>query len=527
MKKEHLLIVILCLALLLPCLAACTDKGGTTVPTGTDAPETDQPTGSESGSETDEPLDPSMRYDVPPELRFPDRADGRPNTVHILQRAAQVGVTDELHAEESGKSNVEQKIYARQALISERLNVTFDYQYEPGAATTAQQNAFQARMRNINSSGVTDPWLVSGMIYSMPALAGGTEGILYDLYAMQEGKTNYFGGAEKIWWNRSVTEQAELNGKLYFAVSEANISVYNRMTVMLVNLPLAAELCQDADGNAYDFRQMVYDQEWTLDTFLSMLTQIGDGDAENPATSTWGVTVRNDATTIDGVLLASGIRITQRDDNGVPTADGVFNTEWNKNRVQKIQDLYNKNLSLYKSNSAADVENPFVNGKAVFHINLMLAVAQENIRGMSQEFALLPLPKFDDTQKDYQVASHNEFNAMCVLTCTTDTDIASAVLEMLAYESYQNIRPALFEDTYALRSLQTPANREMFYYILDRSYVDFAQVYGQIFGLPIDYMREAVRYNRGVTDTFDSRESKTVTRLQDYVKKVWGLADEA
>lgn len=523
MKKRSLLLLAICLALLLLCLAAC----GKATPSGTPTTVTDEkrselPT-EDSATETEEPIDPSLRYDVPSDLRFPNDEDGNPQKVHVLQRKDQAGVTNEMEVKKDleNPTKVQSAIYSRQEYIMEKLNVEFDYQYESGAATNADKAGFQQRMRNINSSGVTDPWIVSSMIYFLPPLMAEDTNILYDLYTLNPNRTNYM-DFDKVWWNSSVKEQVELNGKLYFAVSEANISVYNRMTVMLVNLTLADELLKDSNGNAYDFRQMVYDGKWDMTTFLSMLRQVGNGDLENPNSSYWGLTVRNDATTIDGFLLASGVRITQRDSDGKPTADGVFNTEWNKDRNEKIKALYNSNGAVLKGAKAVDVENPFVQGKAVFHANLMLAVAQENIRGMSDSFALLPLPKYSEVQDDYRVSSHNEFNALAILNCTKNTDIASAVLEMMSYESYQNVRPALFEDTYALRSLQTLENRTMFYYILDHSYIDFAQVFGDIFGLPLDYMREAVRYNKSVVDTFDARNEKTVTRLETFVKKLWG-----
>ncbi len=331
MKKRSLLLLAICLALLLPCLAAC----GKGTPSGTPTTVTDEkhselPT--VDSAATEEPIDPSERYDVPSDLRFPDDEDGNPQRVHILQRKDQAGVTNEMEVQKDleNPTRVQSAIYSRQEYIMEKLNVEFDYQYENGAATNADKAGFQQRMRNINSSGVTEPWIVSGMIYFLPPLMAEDTNILYDLYTLNSNRTNYM-DFDKVWWNSSVKEQAELNGKLYFAVSEANISVYNRMTVMLVNLTLANELLKDGDGNAYDFRQMVYDGKWDLTTFLTMLRQVGDGDPENPDGSIWGLTVRNDATTIDGFLLSSGIRITQRDSDGKPTADGVFNTEWNKN----------------------------------------------------------------------------------------------------------------------------------------------------------------------------------------------------
>ena len=518
MKTTKLLCLVLGLLLLLSSLAACAGGKKEPTPTGTEATaETDGKT--ETSATTDQPVDPSMRYDVPSDLRFPDD-DGGPNVVHILQRSAQKEVTDEMFSDGSGETAVEQAIYARQQLIASKLNVEFDYQYQSGAATTAQQQEFQARMKNINSSGVKEPWIVSGMIYSMPAVAGGTEGILLDLNTMKSGQTNYL-DSEKIWWNQSVVSQATLNKKLYFAVSEANISQYNRMSVLMVNLTLAEQYCKDENGNPYDFRQLVYDKKWNYETFLSILTEVGAGDADNPQNSYWGLTTRNDSTTIDGFLLSSGIQITKVGEDGKPTAKDVFNTEWNKDRVKKIHDLYNTNQAVYKSNVANDVENPFLNGRAVFHANIMLALGQQNFREMKERFALLPLPKYDDVQEDYKVACHGETNAISVLSCTKNTELASAVLEMMAHESYLNVRPALFKDTYAAKSLQTPENEKMFYYLLDRSYLDFSQIYGQIFGLPLDYLRESVRYNKSIAETFDARESKTVNRLKDYVDKIW------
>ncbi len=69
-----------------------------------------------------------------------------------------------------------------------------------------------------------------------------------------------------------------------------------------------------------------------------------------------------------------------------------------------------------------------------------------SLRTMEADFGIIPIPKFDETQKEY----YNTVNPwtgifMCVPISNTDSENTGIFLEAMAYEGYKNVKTAYYD----------------------------------------------------------------------------------
>ncbi len=499
MKKTIALLLALITVLL--CVAACNKEK---------QPEETKKT--EGVTTIYEVQDSEEQPDIPADLKF--GSEGAPAVVHILERKPLTGVTAEFLGSTDSEKGLDLAVFERNERIKNRLNVTLEVEQEDGYGSGTSINKFLEKVRVLNEAQMGETFIIASPVAYSGRLA--QEGCFYNLYNLNPEKTNYL-GLQHSWWNQGFIKSADIKNNLYFVAGEATFSFYERMFVLIYNVELADTMCKDGDGNSYDFSKLVYDGKWTWEVFLNCLKSVGIGDVNDMDNSYWGLTAIKSATGIDGFVASMDITITMPDSDGRQRScltTGKTNG-WNEERLETLRKLFNENPSVYTNTDRTQIESPFVKGRAVFYATQPMEISKNNIQTMSDEFALLPMPKYTEDQ-EYIVCSHNEYSVLAVLSSSIDTDVASAVMELMSYESMKSIRPVLFEKTY-LKKLQTEENLKMFNFILDHVTDSFAQIYGSIFGLPFDYCREVAMKNTSPTSMFAAREEKTRTRLDAFL----------
>jgi hypothetical protein len=143
----------------------------------------------------------------------------------------------------------------------------------------------------------------------------------------------------------------------------------------------------------------------------------------------------------------------------------------------------------------------------------ILELEYDSIRGMEQQFGVVPMPKFDEVQTEYRTLLHDQFTVFSVLTTVEKEegrlDEVGAVLEAMSSESYKTVRPAYYETTLRTKIAQDPQSAEMFDIIIDNIYIDAGIIYTIQLSTFHNYFREII----------GSKENTVVSKYKSVTKQ--------
>ena len=149
-----------------------------------------------------------------------------------------------------------------------------------------------------------------------------------------------------------------------------------------------------------------------------------------------------------------------------------------------------------------------------YDASLLLA---DRLRDMSDEFGIIPLPKFDESQKEYRSFVNGASSMVCVPASCQDLERASVITEALASEAYATVTPVLYE-TYLKRKVSRDADSaEMIDYIVRNRVFDMGYV--NLFDGIGSYVRELlVSKATSVASTFKSRDKSSKNIIKKMIE---------
>ncbi len=165
-------------------------------------------------------------------------------------------------------------------------------------------------------------------------------------------------------------------------------------------------------------------------------------------------------------------------------------------------------------------ENIFMEGRALFMDYTILGVM--GFRGMKDDFGIIPCPKLDEAQKTYYTACNTWLaTGIGVPMLVSDPERTALIMETMAYISYENIKPAVYEITLQGKTARDDASSVMLDYIFENAAFDFNTIFN--FGDSSNQLRDAML---GETENFASAYEKIRAKAQDALDKVLAFSKE-
>ena len=418
-------------------------------------------TGPSSDSTVTEP-ETELRDGLPDDLNY----DG--DEVTILSRYREGWTSGEIAVRELTSEPVNDAVYERNKAVEERLGVTI-----------------------VNLEEITDDAYVITTKAATAAKAGTHE---YDVVAaacyvaVNESLNGTFADMRKSlyidfdrpWWSQGYNEVVEYQGAQFCGLSSALLSQYRFAFVTLFNKDLFIEVNQPF------LYENVKDNTWTLDKQISLVPLFhrdnGNGTQDEEG-DIYGL-VSCDYVSTDPYWSSCMVEIIKKDENG--DYEFVFDSGKLHDVGEKVLRLFYEteggtyDYKMETMNTEQDkIREMFARGNAAMATVRILELEYSSIRGMEQEFGVVPMPKFDEQQQEYRTLLHDQFTVLSILTTVKDDrlDEVGAVLEALSSESYKTVRPAYYETTLRTKIAQDPQSAEMFDIIVDNVYIDAGIIY--------------------------------------------------
>ena len=330
----------------------------------------------------------------------------------------------------------------------------------------------------------------------------------------------YIDFSQEYWYQLAI-EGLGVNGRLWMVPSDITMSALSGTTIVYFNKRILADYDLDSP---YD---LVRDNAWTLDSYLSMIRQVSkdlNGDGLMDVNDLYGIGTyfgRRNGTFMQ-LTIGSGELITSQGQDG---------GRYISLNGEKVQSIIDRTRALFKDPAFAidcdavqkqagtyDMTPFFANGHFLF-LQGMVSCMQKDLREMEDDFGIAPNPKYDSEQESYYHRA-NPHAAMFLIPMTApDPEKTGAFLQYATWLSHSTVLPAYYEITIKQKRTRDPDAVEMLDIIHDTIFFDFSDVYNTNISNYLDNAYESGSYERSFGSML-KKMSKTMTRI---ISKLMGL----
>ncbi len=366
------------------------------------------------------------------------RFDGQTLTIAALDFESQPTIPpDEQDGEIVGDA-----LYERDRTVEERLGITIQYR----SYDDTERKMLLSDIRNdIAAMDGTYDVIITAMANGLSTLA--PEGFLLDLNTLPSL------ALDEAWWSRSCREELTFNGKQYITAGPISLAYYYSPCIIAFNQRLTDEY------QIPDLYEMVLDGKWTLEQF-GVVTK----DVANDVNADGVMRAEDDffafacdELTGQAFFIGCGGRQTAPGDDG--EVELVMNSDRNVNILDKIISVVaNDNMRLLTENVNPSDALVTTAGKKTWHFkNARTMLVGYNMSGiiaylrdMEDDYGIIPMPKLDESQDEYLTygSPWGPVGISVPVTCAAEkTEMVGTALEMMAWLSYTNVGPQMFNIT--------------------------------------------------------------------------------
>lgn len=396
-----------------------------------------------------------------------------------------------LPVEEENGDVINDSVYRRNNKVSDLFDVKLKFDVRDGAVAD-----YATWISTLNSSilaGDDAYQLAGGYGYRL------TSDSLNGNY--QNLKNNPYIDFTNPWWPSTIIKASDIGGNMFACIGNIEPLYYDMTYAIYFNKKIADEFKID------DIYKMVNDGTWTLDKMFELAensardlngnSKIDENDQYGYLTDEWMC--------YDAFIHACDIKITETGSDGYPKLIGL--TERFVDAQKKISEFMNSSGVVGKK-SGGDRRAMFGDGKSLFLAD-SLHVAHI-LRAMSDDFGIVPYPKFDEAQDGYHTYNALGNSTVFVVPVTADETLAGCLLEALAYYGWKDVLPEYYERALKGKAARDNDSEAMLDIIFNNIEYEFTEIYSCSFGdqkSPSMTMRISIGENRDLASLWASDEN--------------------
>ena len=484
--QRRLLACLLILGICILPLSSCGDGSGTDTP---DKSVTNAPVEGEAETTADSTAETLPAPDLP-DIRFDDYEF---RILNIDQESMWWAIVNASAESEIGEV-VNDAIYKRNVNMEEKYG--FKIREIAVAAGALNSNV----KKSVNAGG-DDYDLICPVSNTIGGLIA--DGLFVDLNTIPHIDL------EKPWWNKSLSYNFSIGNKLYFTMSDLLLTDDENVAILMYNKKMAADLGIDSAEVLYD---TVEAGEWTYDKMASLgKAAIKDinGNGKHDGEDSFGLIIVDWASR--ALVGSSGEAIALKDENDIPylSCKGERFVEV----YDKVRDiLAPRDLSARENNDFSGLtEVMFVNDKGLMCIQVLSCVRL--YKDMGSDFAVLPLPKFNEVQEKY-TSYYLWATGVAVPVTSTNLERTGVILEALTAESRLTVVPAYYEVAMAAKYLRDEKSFRMLDIILENRMSDIALEVYNWGSFTANYNGSLFKADGNFTSLLEKNEGKIQTAME-------------
>ena len=238
------------------------------------------------------------------------------------------------------------------------------------------------------------------------------------------------------WWYADAAKTLTLEGRLFEGYSDLNTQIKERLACEFVNLDMISALALQ------DPYQLVLEGGWTIDAMRDMAEAAAtdkdnDGKLSLEDVGGYVVGIGSYNVLINGAGCPTAVRT---EDGGVDL--NVGNEDFIA-AAEKIARLVNDAAFTVYLNRDGWGTDMFAEGRALFREgNLYI---YNTLRDYDSYFGILPVPKYDEAQKEYRSMMNNSSMGVSIPASIGDPERTGVILEAMNAYSFLKLKDAYYE----------------------------------------------------------------------------------
>ncbi len=403
-------------------------------------------------------------------------------------------------ADEMTGETMNDAMYQRDAELMERYN--YRIVYNPDVNCNTVKNSVTA------GDVVCDTLTNTLMDNGIGSLA--TAGVLYNLMDLDDLHL------DREWWSRLMYENLQYNGKMFYTSGDIAPHSYMGPACVYLNLRLADDYAIDTDALYQD----VYDGKWNYDQFYGIFEGLDtdlNGDGKMHCLDDFYGCVNEYNNLTSALLICSaGEKLIETDDQGKLYVnlgtDTIVDIITNMAKWFPRIENNNDNTLLY--------DQTYKSGRALFAIHYTESTLRR-FRDMEDDYVILPMPKYTDTQDTY-ISYLNPWvhGFICLPLVLEDAERTAFLTDAMAYKSWEMVRPAMIDSTLKGKAARNEDCANMLDIVYSTTYLDFNGIYE--FGTCMNPVNSAMFYEKPFASAYQAIEDKIAVAVEEFMA---GFAD--
>jgi hypothetical protein len=282
----------------------------------------------------------------------------------------------------------------------------------------------------------------------------------------------------KPWWISDLYEKLEINGKLFGAYGDMNLSLYGDMHGIFFSSTIITENKME---NPYE---LVKNNQWTLEKMFQMAEQASaelDGTAGASKTGDrLGIIAIDNPMRAFGTCLGCEV-VTRGEDGGLvfPAAPSERHIDFYTRMSNAFADgSYNLK---FKNDTYEESLQILAENRALFVPSYLNYISNEILRNMESDFGILPYPKYDESQEAYISQIATGATCTCFPQNIANPELSAQVTSYMGYLGRESLVGTYFETYLQERLSRTPEMQDMLNLIRETATANLTTVYAALF----------------------------------------------
>ncbi len=440
-----------------------------------------------------------------------DPGSGIPDTVNFGNREITFFIWSdhtmlEFYSDDISGNTIGDEIHERNAQVEDQLGVKLKYVEERG--DSSHMNDFIKKAETDLTSGECAYDIIGGYSRTAPAMA--LSGRLLDLT-----ETEYL-DFDRPWWPDTLINECMVNNKLYFCSGDISTNLLWMMSATFFNKELIAQYNLE---NPYD---LVKNNQWTIDKMMEMCAgryNDADGAGTKDEGDSYGFALYS--LNLDAFFNGAGFTALRKDNNDNITISPDMSDQRLYDLIDKLGSFVNSEDVFNKD--SIGVRDIFFEQRALFTTDRCFIVAGKDNGSEAKiefEYGIVPQPKLSADQANYSTNVGHPFTMYAIsagVKGDDNIDACSATLEMLAYESYKRVTPAVFESAMKIKYASDETTTEMYDILRGTVVFDLGRLYSSQIGDVYKTIRGQINNN---SKTFASQYRVTAKMMEAGIKTI-------
>ena len=446
--EKKLFALLLAILMTAPSVISCSDNG--TNEEAADEIASSAPTASEET--VPEETEPTIYDDVPT-----GSYDG--HNFHMLNVSSNYAYVL-LTAEELIGETINDAVFNRNAVVGDKLNVTFSEEIVGWGDVAGVIN---------NMVAADDPTYDIVFDEVQASIKYPSNGQVIDLYSLEELDLT------KPWWDAGSVETLSVGDSLYMVNGDLHLMYGESAWVLFFNQNMLAQY------NLESPYTIIKEGRWTFDKMYEMVTGVTldlNGDGTLNSDDQFGLATHSDFSLV--LLTSAGEGLLYKNEDNIP--------EW-ADLPEKVHDISQKTHNQFfdlnyvfqaylsaKGTDTTDIVPHFMAGKSLFLCEVLGHA--KTLRDMEDNFGILPTPKYDESQENYNTFIARSAQTLMVPVTNRELSRTAVILENLGAESFKSLRPAYYDVQLSGKTARDADSLEMLDIIFEGRRYEMAYIFG-------------------------------------------------